>query len=108
MGLSVLFSDIVTFTVIASRCEPQQIVQLLNEMYTRFDNATENNGVYKVSLSQPDEKLHPDVCNLLLIDAILPCLRGCVEKWETGTRARSAAHICLRNTVDWTASARCI
>ncbi|XP_037074555.1 guanylate cyclase soluble subunit beta-2-like [Pollicipes pollicipes] len=45
---TVLFSDIVTFTVIASRCQPHQIVQLLNEMYTRFDDATESNGVYKV------------------------------------------------------------
>ncbi|XP_043197242.1 soluble guanylate cyclase gcy-35-like [Amphibalanus amphitrite] len=45
---TILFSDIVTFTVIASHCEPRQIVQLLNEMYTRFDDATESNGVYKV------------------------------------------------------------
>ena len=47
-SVSVLFSDIVTFTVIASKCEPNQIVMLLNEMYIRFDAATENNRVYKV------------------------------------------------------------
>ncbi|XP_037094425.1 soluble guanylate cyclase gcy-35-like isoform X2 [Pollicipes pollicipes] len=45
---TILFSDIVTFTVIASKCEPHQIVMLLNEMYTRFDAATESNCVYKV------------------------------------------------------------
>ncbi|XP_043198938.1 guanylate cyclase soluble subunit beta-2-like [Amphibalanus amphitrite] len=45
---TILFSDIVTFTVIASKCEPNQIVMLLNEMYIRFDAATENNRVYKV------------------------------------------------------------
>ncbi|KAF0312341.1 Soluble guanylate cyclase gcy-35 [Amphibalanus amphitrite] len=45
---TILFSDIVTFTVIASKCEPNQIVMLLNEMYIRFDAATENNRVYKI------------------------------------------------------------
>ncbi|CAH1244445.1 GUCY1B3 [Branchiostoma lanceolatum] len=46
--VTILFSDIVTFTNICAMCKPIQIVQLLNEMYLRFDRLTTVHDVYKV------------------------------------------------------------
>ncbi|KAM5180563.1 guanylate cyclase soluble subunit beta-2-like [Mantella aurantiaca] len=45
---TILFSDVVTFTNICSACEPIQIVNMLNAMYSRFDRLTNVHGVYKV------------------------------------------------------------
>uniref|UniRef100_A0A1I8IZI1 guanylate cyclase n=1 Tax=Macrostomum lignano TaxID=282301 RepID=A0A1I8IZI1_9PLAT len=45
---TILFSDIVTFTDIASQCTPMNIVDMLNNLYSLFDKATEVNKVYKV------------------------------------------------------------
>merc|ERR1711872_5620 len=46
--VTMLFSDIVTFTVICSKLKPIQVVQLLNNMYTLFDFLCVQNAVYKV------------------------------------------------------------
>ncbi|GFN88936.1 guanylate cyclase soluble subunit beta-2-like, partial [Plakobranchus ocellatus] len=46
--VTVLFSDIVTFTNIAAACSPMDIVNMLNEMYQRFDELTSQHKVYKV------------------------------------------------------------
>merc|ERR1712038_339185 len=46
--VTMLFSDIVTFTVICSHLKPLQVVQLLNNMYTLFDFLCAQNAVYKV------------------------------------------------------------
>ncbi|CAI9578512.1 unnamed protein product [Staurois parvus] len=45
---TILFSDVVTFTNICSACEPIQIVNMLNAMYSRFDRLTNVHDVYKV------------------------------------------------------------
>merc|ERR1719402_1245444 len=45
---TMLFSDVVTFTVICSRLKPTQVVMLLNNMYTLFDFLCDQNAVYKV------------------------------------------------------------
>ncbi|KAG8585103.1 hypothetical protein GDO81_004894 [Engystomops pustulosus] len=45
---TILFSDVVTFTNICSACEPIQIVNMLNAMYSRFDHLTSVHDVYKV------------------------------------------------------------
>ncbi|XP_062815731.1 guanylate cyclase soluble subunit beta-2-like [Anolis carolinensis] len=45
---TILFSDVVTFTNICSVCEPIQIVNMLNSMYSKFDHLTSVHGVYKV------------------------------------------------------------
>lgn len=34
---SILFADIVGFTVLASQCTAQELVRLLNELFGRFD-----------------------------------------------------------------------
>merc|ERR1719277_944638 len=46
--VTMLFSEIVTFTVICSHLKPLQVVQLLNNMYTLFDFLCDQNAVYKV------------------------------------------------------------
>uniref|UniRef100_A0AAY4BWR3 guanylate cyclase n=1 Tax=Denticeps clupeoides TaxID=299321 RepID=A0AAY4BWR3_9TELE len=45
---TILFSDVVTFTNICAACEPIQIVNMLNSMYSRFDRLTSVHDVYKV------------------------------------------------------------
>lgn len=47
-SVSILFSDVVTFTEICSRITPMEVVSLLNYMYSIFDTLTERNNVYKV------------------------------------------------------------
>ncbi|XP_049836050.1 soluble guanylate cyclase 88E [Schistocerca gregaria] len=46
--VSILFSDVVTFTEICSRITPMEVVSMLNAMYSIFDTLTERNCVYKV------------------------------------------------------------
>lgn len=47
-SVSILFSDVVTFTEICSRITPMEVVSMLNGMYSIFDTLTERNNVYKV------------------------------------------------------------
>ncbi|XP_011301082.1 soluble guanylate cyclase 88E [Fopius arisanus] len=47
-SVSILFSDVVTFTAICSRLTPMEVVSMLNAMYSLFDTLTERNRVYKV------------------------------------------------------------
>ncbi|XP_054261820.1 soluble guanylate cyclase 88E-like [Macrosteles quadrilineatus] len=46
-SVSILFSDVVTFTEICSRITPMEVVSMLNAMYSIFDTLTERNRVYK-------------------------------------------------------------
>ncbi|KAK7102523.1 guanylate cyclase soluble subunit beta-2-like [Littorina saxatilis] len=46
--VTIVFSDIVTFTDIAAACNPMDIINMLNELYHRFDNHTNEHDVYKV------------------------------------------------------------
>ncbi|XP_037087734.1 soluble guanylate cyclase 88E-like [Pollicipes pollicipes] len=47
-SVTIIFSDVVTFTEICSRLSPMQVVSMLNSMYSIFDQLTELNEVYKV------------------------------------------------------------
>lgn len=46
--VSVLFSDVVGFTHICSLISPMEVVTMLNNMYTAFDQISEEHNVYKV------------------------------------------------------------
>ncbi|XP_076306061.1 soluble guanylate cyclase 88E-like [Tachypleus tridentatus] len=46
--VTILFSDVITFTQICSRITPMEVVSMLNTMYSMFDHLTETHKVYKV------------------------------------------------------------
>uniref|UniRef100_A0A0K0FAK7 Heat-stable enterotoxin receptor (inferred by orthology to a human protein) n=1 Tax=Strongyloides venezuelensis TaxID=75913 RepID=A0A0K0FAK7_STRVS len=47
-NVTVFFSDIVKFTTFSQKCSPFQVVNILNELFSQFDNIIEGLDVYKV------------------------------------------------------------
>ena len=47
-SVSILFSDIVSFTPMCSRLRPMEVVCVLNAMYVAYDQLCEKHHVYKV------------------------------------------------------------
>ncbi|KAG2490146.1 hypothetical protein HYH03_011450 [Edaphochlamys debaryana] len=78
-NVTILFSDIVGYTTVASQLSPFQVVTLLNELFTVFDELTQKNGVYKVET---------------IGDAIM-CVSGCPCPDDPVRSARRMAHMAL-------------
>ncbi|KAG2425644.1 hypothetical protein HXX76_013489 [Chlamydomonas incerta] len=78
-AVTVLFSDIVGYTTVASQLSAWQVVTLLNELFGMFDELTQRNGVYKVET---------------IGDAIL-CVAGCPVPDDAVRNAVRAANMAL-------------
>jgi class 3 adenylate cyclase len=46
--VTVLFADLVDFTPLAARLSPEQVVDLLNQVFSRFDRLVEQHGLEKI------------------------------------------------------------
>lgn len=46
--VTVLFADIVDFTTLSSTTDPEELVALLNDLFSRFDRLAERHGVEKI------------------------------------------------------------
>ncbi|MCB1178714.1 MAG: adenylate/guanylate cyclase domain-containing protein, partial [Leptospiraceae bacterium] len=47
-NVSIMFADLVGFTPLSEKLSPEEIVEILNEMYTNFDSICENYRVEKI------------------------------------------------------------
>ena len=49
-GVSIFFMDIVGFTSMAKEADPQDVMKMLNELFSELDALCETHNVYKVQL----------------------------------------------------------
>lgn len=49
-NVSILFADIVGFTVLSSQCSAQELVRLINELFGRFDQLASDNNCMRIKI----------------------------------------------------------
>ena len=49
-NVSILFADIVGFTLISSQISPHELVRLLNELFGRFDLLSQENNCLRIKI----------------------------------------------------------
>ncbi|XP_026319728.1 adenylate cyclase type 2-like [Hyposmocoma kahamanoa] len=47
-NVSILYADVVNYTMISTTLSPLQMIELLNELFSRFDDASEEHDVYRI------------------------------------------------------------
>jgi len=47
-NVSVLFADLASFTPLAQELDPKELVELLNNVFTRFDHISKSHGIEKI------------------------------------------------------------
>ncbi|KAK6009578.1 adenylate/guanylate cyclase catalytic domain protein [Ostertagia ostertagi] len=67
-SVTVFFSDVVQFTILAAKCTPFQVVNLLNELYSSFDTLIEQHGVYKLLAIWSAVPLDESFCRMLRVE----------------------------------------
>ncbi|XP_071744733.1 adenylyl cyclase 78C isoform X2 [Lepeophtheirus salmonis] len=49
-SVSILFADIKGFTALATTCEPEELVRILNDLFARFDKLAQENNCLRIKL----------------------------------------------------------
>lgn len=101
-AVTVLFADVVDFTALASRIDPEELVSLLNDLFSRFDSLADRYGLEKIKtigdsylvvggLPEPRED-HATAVAALALDML-----GAVDEFNRARKSAVAVRIGLNS-----------